>query len=71
VKVTPPLVVIPAGVLPAKGVQREVFVTVTKRFQGPAQSNVAVELPEGWKSDPPVFRSSSPMKTNRSPARFR
>ncbi len=60
VKVTPPLVVIPAPVRsPAvKPVQREVYVTVTNGTKGVAQASVAVELPQGWKSVP----ASVPLK---------
>ncbi len=54
VKVTPPLVVIPApaGSSPAKPVRREVHVTVTNGTKGAAQASVAIELPAGWKATP-------------------
>ena len=55
---TPPLVVIPAGSPAAKAIEREVFVTVTNGSKGGAQSSVAIELPEGWKSTP----ASVPLK---------
>jgi LmbE family N-acetylglucosaminyl deacetylase len=60
VKVTPPLVVIPAPSTGpgAKPVEREVYVTVTNGAKGTAQSSVAVELPDGWKSTP----ASVPLK---------
>jgi hypothetical protein len=52
VRVTPPLVVIPAPAPQMKSVQREVHVTVTNSSKGASQASVSIELPEGWKSAP-------------------
>lgn len=48
VRVSPPLVVIPATAAAA----REVHVTVTNGTKGAVQSSVALELPPGWKATP-------------------
>ena len=54
VQVTPALAVIPAPAAgaAAKPIEREVHVTVTNGTKGAAQSNVALELPAGWKATP-------------------
>jgi hypothetical protein len=54
VKITPPLVVIPAPASAAgsKPVQREVYVSVTNGAKGTAEAAVAIELPAGWKATP-------------------
>ena len=53
VRVTPGLAVFPetAGAA-AKPVTRSVYVSVTNGTKGEAQSNVALELPAGWKAEP-------------------
>jgi hypothetical protein len=51
VRISPPLAVIPAGSA-AKTVAREVHVTVTNAAKSAAQADVAIELPDGWKSTP-------------------
>ena len=54
VRITPPLVVIPApaSAVAAKPVQREVHVTVTNGAKGAAEAAVTIELPPGWKATP-------------------
>jgi hypothetical protein len=53
VRVTPPLVVIPAAAgASSKPVEREVHVTVTNSGKGKTQASVSVELPAGWKATP-------------------
>ncbi len=54
VRVTPPLVVIPASASggAAKPVQREVFVSVTNGAKGADEATVTIELPAGWKATP-------------------
>ena len=54
VRITPPLVVLPAPVpgAAAKPLQREVHVSVTNGTKGSAEAGVALELPAGWKAAP-------------------
>jgi LmbE family N-acetylglucosaminyl deacetylase len=54
VRLTPPLVVIPAPAVGsgAKPVQREVHVSVTNGAKGAAEATVALELPAGWRATP-------------------
>ncbi len=60
VRATPSLLVIPAAISnqPASGSpqsanpEREVHVAVTNGTKGPAQVNVTLELPQGWKATP-------------------
>ena len=53
VKITPPLVVIPAASGAAsKPVQREVYVSVTNGAKAAAEAAVTLELPAGWKATP-------------------
>ena len=52
VRVTPPLAVMPSSAAAGKPADREIHVTVTNGAKGPAQVNVALELPAGWKATP-------------------
>jgi hypothetical protein len=54
VRITPPLVVIPAppSGAAAKPVQREIHVSVTNGTKGAAEAAVAIELPAGWTATP-------------------
>jgi alpha-galactosidase-like protein len=54
VRMTPPLVVMPAapGGPGAKPIEREVHVSVTNGTKGAADATVALELPSGWKATP-------------------
>ena len=73
VKLTPPLVVIPApaAIPAAKPVQREVYVTVTNGAKGAAHASLAVELPEGWKSTPASVPLAFAHEDESLSARFR
>ena len=72
VRVTPPLVVIPAPASAGgmKPVQREVHVTVTNSGKGAAKANVAIELSEGWKSTPASVPVSFEHEDESISARF-
>jgi LmbE family N-acetylglucosaminyl deacetylase len=48
VRVTPPLAVVPVG----KPITREISVAVTNGTKGAAQTNVALDVPAGWKVTP-------------------
>lgn len=52
VSVTPELAIIPLSRAGARPVEREIFVSVTNGAKGPAEANVALRLPAGWKVTP-------------------
>jgi len=72
VSVQPELAVIPAPAAgaAAKPVEREIHVIVTNGTKGPAQANVALELPAGWKVAPASMPISFAHEDEALSARF-
>jgi len=72
VRVTPTLAVIPApaGAAAKQAIEREVHVTVTNGTKGPAQANVALEAPAGWKVTPATVPISFGHEDESLSARF-
>jgi len=70
VQVTPTLAVIPLPAGTAKPVEREVHVNVTNSIKGAAQANVTLEMPSGWKANPPTVALSFAHEDEALSARF-
>jgi LmbE family N-acetylglucosaminyl deacetylase len=73
VKVSPGLAVIPAAAVAgaARGVDREVYVTVTNGTKGAAKASVALKAPAGWRVTPATAAIEFGHEDEALSARFR
>jgi NPCBM-associated, NEW3 domain of alpha-galactosidase len=72
VRLTPPLVVMPAAPAGPAGqpIEREIHVSVTNGTKGAADATVALDLPAGWKASPPSAAISFSREDESLSARF-